>query len=43
MTQARRTLISLDQTSWFHICSRCIKRSFLMGEDKKKDRTSKTR
>ena len=34
MTQARRTLISLDQTSWFHICSRCIKRSFLMGEDK---------
>ena len=21
-------------TSWFHVCSRCIKRSFLMGEDK---------
>ena len=34
MTQARKLLIALDQTSWFHICSRCIKRSFLMGEDK---------
>ena len=33
MTQARKLLISLDQTSWFHICSRCIKRSFLMGDD----------
>ena len=34
MTQPRKLLIALDQTSWFHVCSRCIKRSFLMGEDK---------
>ena len=34
MVQARRTLIPVDQPSWFHLCSRCIKRSFLMGEDK---------
>ena len=33
MTQARKHQISLDSTAYYHIVSRCIKRSFICGVD----------
>ena len=34
MTRARKTLIALDSTSYYHICVRAVRRSFLCGEDR---------
>jgi len=34
MTRARNSLIDLTSTSYYHVINRCIKRSFLCGEDK---------
>jgi hypothetical protein len=33
MTQARRSQISLADTCYYHLVSRCIRRAFLCGED----------
>ena len=34
MTRARMTLIVLESTSYYHICVRVVRRSFLCGEDR---------
>ena len=34
MTRARKTLIAVDATSYYHIYVRAVRRSFLCGEDK---------
>jgi len=39
MTQARRNLIRLSDTTYFHMVNRCVRRAFFCGEDRQTGRS----
>ncbi len=43
MTQARRNLISLTDTPYYHVLARCVRRAYLCGEDRSSGQNYKHR
>ena len=42
MTQARKTLISVEDTPYYHLVTRCVCRTFLCGVDKASGKITNT-
>jgi hypothetical protein len=42
MTQARKALGSVEDTPYYHLVTRCVRRTFLCGVDKNSGKTTST-